>query len=103
MALKDLLQLLQAHRVAVYRVKDLELCFHPPCDTKTAQATQEETHKLVDVPEPENMPPDLRADDLMNAEKVLHWSASPDVNDSSDMPLTGDAPIEPPQVNEHPG
>lgn len=35
----------------------------------------------------ESIPPDLRADDLMNADKVLNWS-SPDGDQG--IPLTGE-------------
>ena len=38
----------------------------------------------------ESLPIDLRADDLMNADKILNWS-SPDAQ--HDIPLTGDGEL----------
>jgi hypothetical protein len=88
MELKDLLPLLRTHGVSKFRDSQYEIEFE-------IKQIEQSPSQVIDVPEPPNMPPDLRADDLMNADKVLNWS-SPDVPaDEAPMPLTGDIALEP--------
>lgn len=45
---------------------------------------------VVEVPEPQNMPPDLKIDAIHDYDKVLNWSSPTAGIDESPMPLTGE-------------
>ncbi len=91
MELDALLTLLAKHRVSIYIDKKagLEISFHQN-HPKPAESLVQPPAQMIDAPEPTNIPPDLRADDLFNEDKVLNWS-SPDQFDGGDpLPLTED-------------
>lgn len=80
--LKELLSLLKASGCEHFKMEGLELSFGvletlptevhvPPLATETLNLDQ----------------PDLKADDLFDHDKILHWSGS---GDQDPMPLTGE-------------
>ena len=93
MELEKLLDLLIKKQVSIYIDKKagLEIQFNHQIP-KPAGSLVQPPAQLIDAPEPDNIPPDLRADDLFAEDKVLNWS-SPDQIDEMDMPLTGGGPI----------
>lgn len=83
--LESLLSLLNKHKVKLYSTPELDLEF-----SHLAQAVPASTEKDQYIPVPEDhLPPDLKADDLFNYDKVLNWSGTPD--SESGMPLTGES------------
>ncbi len=93
MELDALLTLLAKHQVSIYIDKKagLEISFQPKFP-KPAESLAQAPASIIPMPEPDNMPPDLRGDDLFAEDKVLNWS-SPDQADEMDMPLTGEGKI----------
>lgn len=79
--IKHLLPILREHGVSHVKMEGLELSF----------GVLETRPKEVPAPplasEEAFLPPDLKADDLFNHDKVLHWSGS---GESGAMPLTGE-------------
>ena len=88
MELPELIPFLRANGVLRFKNKDLEIELKPI----------EIPSQVVDMPEPANMPAGLKATDLMDEQSILNWSAppGPETQHEPPMPLTGDAPIEPP-------
>lgn len=85
LSLSALLPVLRKNGVKCYRDGDLEIEMGPDMGALM--------DRLEPAPEPKDMPPDLKADDLMNADKVLHWSAeAPPGEGDHPMPLTGEEP-----------
>lgn len=41
----------------------------------------------------ESLPPDLRADNLMNVDNIMNWSSPDQPHDQPEMPLTGEVPL----------
>jgi hypothetical protein len=66
---------------------ELEIQFGPPKTVESPLPGPAQAFEALKKQE-ENLPPDLRADDLMNADKTLFWS-SPD-GKNEDMPLAGE-------------
>lgn len=103
MELEDLIPLLAACKVRRFKGKGIEIEFEVQAapghaaSQKDSQASapaanpnpQTAPSKAVEFPE------GLRADDLMKEGTILNWSAPPSA-DEPVMPLTGEAPIEPP-------
>jgi hypothetical protein len=88
--LKDLLPILAAYRVASFEFDGLKLTFH--VEQVSTLATKDHT---IEIPADESMlPPDLRTDNITSADTILHWSGSPDFGEESQLPLTGDAPLD---------
>lgn len=91
--LSKLLPLLKAHGISSYN--DSGLCirfqkFHVEQAFITPEPTKDQ---LINVPVDEStLPPDLRADVLMDQDKILNWSA-PNQEVQEELPLTGDSPI----------
>lgn len=83
--LSRLISLLKKEKVTHFKKDDLLLTFGEPGESPEALIS---TLKKQE----ESLPPDLRADDLMNFDKVLNWSGSPDSSEL-EMPLTGDLPL----------
>ena len=90
--IKALLSHLKRHNVQLFKSGDVEIHFHQSAPKVTrsreSKPLAEELLKIAKT-EQENIPPDLRADDTMNYDKILHWSGSGDPNDIQ-MPLTGE-------------
>lgn len=92
--LKSVLPLLKEQGVVHIKMPGLEITLGLPSpnDVVQAQAQAPASDPLIDAlkKQEESLPPDLRADDLMSADKVLNWS-SPDGQES--LPLTEDTPL----------
>lgn len=86
MELRELLPLLTSAKVLKFKSKDFEIEF----DRSESGSSTEEIKKTIAASEA-NLPPELRADDLMNADKVLNWSAGG--QEDGPVPLTGDVPL----------
>lgn len=87
-AILEIIPELKKHGIKSFKAGGVAIEFHvePPKPLST------EDHE-VPVDETQ-LPPDLRADDTMNYDKVLNWSGSPDPNDEGEMPLTGESEIQ---------
>lgn len=97
--IQNLLTILKTHQVKHIKMQGIELTFddvkvkmfhvEQPSDNSTeviAEALKEQEKA---------MPPDLRADALMDQDKVLNWS-SPDqkpFDEEPELPLTGEQPL----------
>lgn len=97
--LQDLLPILKMHGVKHLKMQGLELEFHVEQMLRPSiiqdQSTDQSTQIIADTlkKQEEAMPPDLRADSLMDQDKILNWS-SPDQNiDEPPLPLTGEQPL----------
>lgn len=91
--LSDLLPLLKLNGVRSIKMQGLELLFHAeqlplPIPIKDSTQIIQDALKKQE----EAMPQDLRADHLMDQDKVLHWS-SPDQGPDQELPLTGEADL----------
>lgn len=101
------LRQLKALQVASFKCADFTVTFHQPiaqpADTSSVSAPVEETaphietkDHVVDVPVDENqMPVDLRTENVNSFDKILFWSGSNDQDTTSQesMPGTSDTPI----------
>lgn len=75
--LKSLVELAKSQGLVSFKMGQIEFTIGQDLKEIAAQVKAEES----------KLPPDLRADDLMNHDKVLHWSSEgPD----DPMPLTGE-------------
>lgn len=81
--------------VASYKGGGIELNFStvtPLTTSEPASVSPPPSNELIEVPIDESkIPPDLRADALMDQDKVLNWSAPG--GDDHALPLTGDTPL----------
>lgn len=83
--LKELLEVCVSYSVSSLKMPELEVAF---ASFEASQAPVPALDPLEGLrKQEESIPPDLRADDLMNADKVLNWS-SPDGDQG--IPLTGE-------------
>lgn len=85
--LSSLIKLLKENNVSEFSQNGLRLVFHvePPKPIETKDHV---------IPDDESMlPPDLRTDNITDYDKILNWSGSPD-HQETEIPLTGDAPLE---------
>lgn len=91
MDLSTLIPFLKSHGVSRFKDQNVEVEFHIPLNPTLS--TQDH---MIEVPEPKDMPADLRADDLMNEKKILEWSAPPGPESDIEppMPLTGETALE---------
>lgn len=109
--LKTVLEILKTHNVKHIKMNGLELEFHveqtggaaepatldnggtedPHSHTEHLDSTQiiADTIKKQE----ESLPPDLRADNLMNQDNILNWSSPDQSQEQQPMPLTGEAPL----------
>ncbi len=100
MTLKDikaLLSHLKKYHVQSFKHGDCEITFFESVPKVTrvreSKPLAEELLKIA-AQEQENIPPDLRADDTMNYDKILNWSGSPDPNEMPEpLPLTGEGAL----------
>jgi hypothetical protein len=99
--LQDLLAILKIHGVSHIKMQGLELSFglassqlkESPSQLTPDNSTEIIAHALKK--QEEAMPPDLRADNLMDQDKILNWS-SPDqkqFDEEPELPLTGEQPL----------
>lgn len=87
--LKELFQILKSNQVTAYKEGGLEIRL---LSTKIPDVDPSPSPAMtIDSPQESNLPPDLRADTLMDEDKILNWSAPPSGDDS--FPLTGDLPL----------
>lgn len=85
--LTKLINILKINEVSYFKEGDLTLEMH------------KHAHKLEDMqptPRPskideDSLPPDLRTDAITDVDKIMNWSASPDDDTQTEMPLTGDS------------
>jgi hypothetical protein len=105
--LGEILPCLRLHGVKRFKCADFELELSPdPIAKAKAEAEVEAQMKKQAEEQEKKLPPDLRADETMKEDTILNWSA-PDgpgdpVTPSESMPMTGDAPIDPPSPAESP-
>lgn len=76
--LKQLLPVLREFGVLSFKTEGIEL---------SLSIKEIEQKVQPEKPIEESLPPDLKADDLFNHDKILHWSGS---GDDEPMPLTGE-------------
>lgn len=102
----DLLGILKTQGVKSFKTNGLELEFHIaeivsspartnwPTDPPLANGP-DSTQIIADAlkKQEEAMPIDLRADSLMDHDKVLNWSSPDQSPDQPELPLTGEAPL----------
>lgn len=95
--LGDLLPLLKQHGVSSIKMQGLELSFHvePESQTTAGQGPTDSTEVIASAlkKQEEAMPPDLRADSLMDQDKVLNWSSPDQPGEQPELPLTGEGPL----------
>jgi len=82
--LKELFPQLKEYGVTHFRLGNLEIKMP---EQRTFGAPRQDN-----LPEMQDVPPDLRADDLMSFDKVLHWSS--DNTEESTLPLTGEKTLD---------
>lgn len=76
--LKGLIELAKTQGLTHFKMQGLEFAIGQDPQELKKQIEEQES----------KLPPDLRADDLMNQDKLMFWSGS---NDSQDkLPLTGE-------------
>jgi hypothetical protein len=107
--LEALLPILKLNGIKHIKMQGLELEFHveqkdaPDTIARSADETSlvhendKSIEHIVDAvkKQEESMPPDLRADSLMDQDKILNWS-SPDhksFEEEAALPLTGEMPL----------
>ncbi len=101
--LQDLLAILKLHSVKHIKMQGLELEFHGEQSLQNMQqlnlseSPNSSVQNIVDAVKKQELalPPDLRADALMDQDKILNWS-SPDqrpFEEEPEMPLTGEMPL----------
>lgn len=105
--LQDLLPILKAHGVKHVKMQGLELWFHVEQSNNlmdqedqlnnASNLNKSSVDHLADVvrKQEEALPADLRADSLMDQDKILNWS-SPDqkpFEEEPELPLTGEQPL----------
>lgn len=86
MELPALLALLKSNGVLKYKDKELEI---------EISASAIDIPASPEPPTPVGMPPELKNPDLMSADQIMNWSASPDPGAAEQVPMTGDAPLDP--------
>lgn len=82
--LKELFQILKSNQVTTYKEGGLEISLIPASPGPSPAILQPD-------PQEQTLPPDLRADTLMDEDKILNWSAPPNGDDQ--LPLTDDMPL----------
>ena len=92
--------MLKLHGVKSYKHQGLEIEFHaeqphqkgnpelPPPDDKSTELITD-TLKQQEM----SLPPDLRADVLLDQNKIMNWSSPDQDPDQKEIPLTGEQPL----------
>lgn len=88
MELSALLALLKSNGVLKYKDRELEIEI-------SADSIDKPKMQEVEPPLPASMPPELKNPDLMTADQILNWSASPELGSGEQVAMTGDAPLDP--------
>ena len=91
MTVQELIQVLPEltkAKVKSFKWAELEIQFH--VEQEQADATKQVIEALKK--QEEQLPVDLRTDNINSFDSVLNWSASPDQN-QPDIPGTGDQPL----------
>lgn len=81
-----LLPHLKAHNVSKFKLGALEILL-----TSDSSDSMEKVKDVLTKQE-EALPPDLRADSLMDQDKILNWSTQPD-SEVDPLPLTGEGEL----------
>lgn len=89
--LLKLLPELTKSKVQRFKWDGLEIVFHAE---QSKEAESNSTEQIVDVlkRQEEQLPVDLRTDNINSYDAVLNWSGSPDQT-QEELPLTGDQPL----------
>lgn len=98
MDLASLIPLLRSQGVARFEGYGIKVEFHAQIAPVYPPVAPQIPTAAMDLPleqagkdqMPVGSPIDLRGDDLMNYDKVLHWSGAADPADPTEMPLTGE-------------
>lgn len=97
--LQDLLPILKIHGVSSFKLNGLELTFHvePSRVSYTPEMPNDQSSMDITIDtlkaQEEAMPVDLRADSLMDQDKILNWSSPDQTLDDLPLPLTGEEPL----------
>ena len=94
--ISGLLKQLKSHNVKYIKMSGLELEFHVEQSVRADMPAPEDSAEIIAdtiKKQEEAMPPDLRADSLMDHDKVLNWSSPDQELEQPPMPLTGEAPL----------
>jgi len=94
--LSELLPLLRANQVRHIKLDGLKISFHVEPVTQTVPlAPDTSTEIIADTlkKQEEAMPVDLRADSLMDEDKILNWSSPDQPVDQPELPLTGEGAL----------
>lgn len=98
--LQNLLGILKLHNVSHIKMQGLEIEFHVEHSVShniPRESLQEtdSTQIIADTikKQEEAMPPDLRADSLMDQDKILNWSSPDQTTGEPELPLTGETPL----------
>lgn len=94
MTVNDVIKLLphlKTHGVVSVKCKDLEIMFRVE-QLEAPNTGSVEQIKEVITKQEESLPPDLRADAIMDQDKVLNWSTQPGFDEQA-LPGTGDEPL----------
>jgi len=102
MELKELIPLLRSCGVRRFRDKELEIEFDSAEFKGSPDKAPQETSAASPSQSPTEAPDLTGTSEVMTAEQILNWSASPDVSESEAMPMTGDKPLEAPAVGVEP-
>jgi len=82
--IEKLIKLLRANGISKFKEGTFELSLSPVVETSTAI-----------LPNENQLPPDLRTDNINNFDTILHWSGSGDDHgDKETVSGTGDVPLE---------
>lgn len=90
--LTRLIALAKKENLTHLKMAGVEISFTPQIEASSPQPLAQDNKALLEAlkAQEQSLPPDLRADDLMNHDKILHWSGSPP---DGEMPLTGDGNV----------
>lgn len=99
--LQDLLAILKLHNVKHIKMQGLELSFHVEQGSELQKILGTPIHETPSteiiaeaiLKQEQSMPPDLRADSLMDADKILNWSSPDQSAEEPELPLTGEVPL----------
>lgn len=89
--LEQVLKTCKSNQVHSLKTGELEIVFSNYPEASPLPGPADSTDKLKEVltAQEQALPPDLRADDLMNADKALFWSSP----DGSEVPLAGESEL----------
>lgn len=97
--IQDLLSTLKQHGVKTFKDGSLNLEFHAEhlssSESPPITSSESSTKIISDTikQQEQALPPDLRADTLMDHDKVLNWSSPDQAPDEKELPLTGEQPL----------